>query len=152
MDKKLISIFIVALVVVGAGSFFGGMKYTESKTSSLAGFGNLTEEQRSQMVANGGPGTRGSNTGTSFINGEIISKDDTSITVKLNNGGSKIVFYSDSTQITKSASGTASDLEAGTTVTINGKTNDDGSVTAQTIQTRPEKQGMSEGQEAPETQ
>lgn len=37
--------------------------------------------------------------GTGFVRGEIIDKDEISITVKLTEGGSKIVFYSDNTEI-----------------------------------------------------
>ncbi|MCX6227188.1 MAG: DUF5666 domain-containing protein [Bacteroidia bacterium] len=134
MNKKLISIFVIALIVVGAGSFFGGMKYAESKITLGGNFKNLTAEQRAQMGANGRNGGMGSSTGS--VSGAIIAKDDSSITVQLNNGGSKIVFYSGSTQIAKTATGTASDLEVGKSVIINGSTNQDGSVTAKIIQMR----------------
>lgn len=136
MNKKLISTFIIALIVVGAGSFFGGTKYAESKSPMGGNFEKLTEEQRAQMGPNGKSGGIGN--GAGMVSGEIIAKDDSSITVQLINGGSKIVFYSNSTQITKNASGTVSDLEVGKTVTVSGSANDDGSVTAKTIQTRPE--------------
>lgn len=138
MNKKLISLLILGFVIVGAGSFFGGMKYAESKNPLAGNFRNLTADQRAQMAANGGSRIGGNRTGTNLINGDIITKDDKSITVKLNDSGSKIVFYSSSTQITKTASGTASDLEIGKNVTVNGSVNQDGSVTAQTIQMRPE--------------
>ncbi|OIO07392.1 hypothetical protein CO115_00755 [Candidatus Falkowbacteria bacterium CG_4_9_14_3_um_filter_36_9] len=55
----------------------------------------------------------------------------------MRDGGSKIVFLSDSTSIGKTTDGTVADLEAGKQVTINGKDNSDGSVTAQSIQIRP---------------
>lgn len=37
--------------------------------------------------------------GTGFVQGEIINKDEISITVKLVDGGSKLVFYSEDTRI-----------------------------------------------------
>jgi len=138
MNKKLILLLILGFAIVGAGSFFGGMKYAESKNPLAGNFKNLTAEQRAQMTANGRNGGAGNRTGASFISGDILTKDDKSITIKLVDGGSKIVFYSASTQITKNATGTASDLEIGKAVSVNGSTNDDGSVTAQTIQMRPE--------------
>jgi len=138
MNKKIIPLIILGFVIIGAGSFFGGMKYAESKNPVAGNFRNLTADQRAQMVAGARTGATGNRTGASFINGDILTKDDKSITVKLSDGGSKIVFYSSSTQISKIASGTASDLEIGKAVTVNGSANQDGSVTAQTIQMRPE--------------
>ena len=90
--------------------------------------------------------TRGAEGG--FTAGEIISKDNPeggqasygaskSVTIKIPNGGSKIIFFSDSTEINKSARGSADDLEIGKTISISGSANPDGSITAETIQLRP---------------
>ena len=51
--------------------------------------------------------------------------------------GTKIVLVDSSTQITKTVAGTAGDLSVGTSVTISGSANSDGSITAQNIQIRP---------------
>ena len=110
----------------------GGMKFGESKkiTGMLSpeGSQNLPQVTGNVRVGNGQNG--------GFVNGDIISKDDKSITVKLRDGGSKIVFFSDTTDISKFVSGTSADLEVGKTVTVTGKTNQDGSVTAQSVQLR----------------
>ncbi|MCL5090523.1 MAG: DUF5666 domain-containing protein, partial [Patescibacteria group bacterium] len=78
-------------------------------------------------------------TGQNFnaVRGEIISSDDKSITVKLNDGSSKIVFFSEKTEYVKSATAAKSDLKSGNTVMIMGSTNSDGSITAQNIQINP---------------
>ncbi len=138
----------VVAVVVGSGAFYGGMKYAQAKRGYLpAGrqdFANLTPEQRQQLMANGSAGFRGMTgqgrggaNGDGFTSGDVISKDDKSITIKMRDGGSKIIFYSNNTEVSKFVNGMASDLEVGKYVTINGTVNQDGSVTAQLIQIRP---------------
>ncbi len=139
--KKIISIVLVIItagVLVG-GAFYGGMRYGENKTTQ-----GITQErqQRFQQMgasAAGAMGGRlGNQAGNNFVAGEIISKDDKSITVKLQDGGSKIIFFSDTTKVDKFTTGSSSDLEVGKTVMITGKINQDGSITAQSIQLRPE--------------
>jgi hypothetical protein len=127
MNKLLLSVIITA-VVVGGGAFYGGIKYQESKMP-----------QRPQMLgANIGNFRNrvGGQQGNGFASGEIITKDDKSITIKLPDGGSKIIFYSNTTNISRSATGTSNDLEIGKTININGSANSDGSLTAQSIQIR----------------
>jgi len=135
--KKLYISIAVAVVVAGAGGFYGGMKYQQKKIPS---FGNLSQAQRQQFQANGNrTGRPGGVNGANFANGSIISRDDKSITVQLpNNGGSKIVFLSDKSAILKSTDGTPADLTVGENVTINGTSNSDGSLTAQSISIRPQ--------------
>ncbi len=130
MSKKIqIIIFIVSLVVVGGGAFYGGMFY---KTSQLSA-------QRAEFTGtrNRAGGDNRSTAGTGFISGDIVFKDDQSLTIKMRDGSSKIVFYSDSTEVSKFVAGALIDLVVGNTVMVNGKTNTDGSVTAQSIQLRP---------------
>jgi len=69
--------------------------------------------------------------------GEIIAKDNTSVTVKLTDGGSKIVFYSDKTTVQEMKSGSIADLQVGDTVNVSGTANSDGSITAESFQKRP---------------
>ena len=150
--NKLIPVVIAVAVVVGGGAFFGGMKYAESKSprsrvsqADFQNLQNLSPEERQQRLqefgANAGDGFRsgadgGQRGGGGFTAGEIISKDEKSVTVKLQDGGSKIVFLSDSTEIMKTTNGIFTDLEIGKGITINGSANSDGSITAQSIQLR----------------
>jgi len=143
MAKKIVPIIII-IIIVAAGAFFAGMKYGQSKSSANFGrenFQNMSPEerqQRTQQMGTAGVGFRGGREGSGFALGEIISKDDKSITVKLQDGGSKIIFFSDTTEVGKFIDGTSNDLETGKTVTVSGITNSDGSLTAQSIQMRPE--------------
>ena len=132
MSKTLLSIIAVALIV-GSGAFYGGMKYDQSKVSA-------DRQARIQQFGGGNGfggqrGTRGVN-GGGFVSGEILSKDDKSVTIKMRDGGSKIVFLSDSTEISKLSEGAMNDLEIGKSITVTGAANSDGSVTARTIQLR----------------
>jgi hypothetical protein len=133
MNKKNI-LSVVALVAVAGVSFFGGMKYTSSASSQnpnrTGGQGRVAGTFR--QGAGGAGGANGN-----FVNGQILSKDDKSITISLQGGGSKIVFISDSTMISKSAAGTKEDLSVGTMVLATGQANPDGSVNGQNIQIRP---------------
>ncbi len=148
--KKVLPIIII-LIIIGGGAFYGGMRYAQSKApqgfsqSDLQELRNLSPEERQQrfeqMGTTGigfGAGRLGNQADSDLANGEIISKDDQSITIKLRDGGSKIIFYSGNTEVSKFVSGTSDDFEIGKSVTINGKTNEDGSITAQSIQLRPE--------------
>src|SRR3989344_7660046 len=141
MKNKLITI-VVAIIAAGAIGFYGGIKYHASKAGPSGpgggGFANLTPaERQARLSERGGSTFGGQGRGVNFTSGEIIAKDDKSITVKLRDGSSKIVFFSSTTQMDKLASAGASDLLTGKQVTITGDTNADGSITAKNIQIRP---------------
>ncbi|MCL5009146.1 MAG: DUF5666 domain-containing protein [Patescibacteria group bacterium] len=139
MDKKIISISLVTLVVAGSLGFYGGMKYAQSK-----GPANNSQNAFQQMRGNGQNGTAagtrrfGNGQSGGFLSGDVLSKDDKSVTLKLRDGSTRIVFYSTTTSIGKAVAGSAGDLAAGQQVTVAGTANADGSVTAQQIQIRPE--------------
>ncbi len=119
-------------VLVGGGAFYGGMRYAEAKSTSQR------QQRFDQNGANIGGGFRGQGgTGGGFVSGDIISKDNQSITIKTRDGSSKIVFFSDTTEVSKFVAGTSTDLAVGKTVTVMGKSNSDGSVTATSVQIRP---------------
>lgn len=126
MNKNII-ITVVAVVIIGAGAFFGGMKYKQSKEPAFLRQGGF------QGIRTGG-NRSADNVGFRPVNGEIIASDDKSITVKLSDGSSKIVLFSDSTRINKAEGASKSDLKTGEEVAVFGTQNSDGSVTAQSIQ------------------
>jgi len=129
---------VITVVVVGALAFYGGMKYGQNQNSSSQNSGN---RQGFQQSANGA--RRSINNG-GFTTGQIISKDSNSITLQLTNGGSRVVFFSDSTKISKSSTSTVNDLQTGEQALVSGTPNSDGSITAQSIQLGfgfPQRQG-----------
>lgn len=138
--KKEILYPVIAAVVVGALAFFGGMKYQQSKMRAFGGDrqGNFMMQGGRTGGANGAQGGQRMMTqGMRPVMGEIISVDDKSITVKMQDGSSKIVLVSDSTSINKSDAGAKTDLTVGTKVGVFGADNN-GTVTAQNIQINPQ--------------
>jgi hypothetical protein len=131
MNKQLIIGALAAAVVIGAGAFCGGIAYAKAKSSLRV------NGQFSQFSGNGARGIRAGGMGNVVV-GEILSKNASSITVKMQDGSTKIVLISASTQVMKTASGSLGDLSEGANVAVTGLANSDGSVTAQSVQIRPE--------------
>ena len=133
---------VIALLVGVGGGFYGGMQYAKKSAVSVRGqFANLSPEERAARgLQFGGGGTRGGGRGQGggAVAGEVITKDAESMTVKLMDGGSKIVFFSTSTGIMRMASGTPADILVGSNVLVVGTTNPGGSVSAQSVQIRPQ--------------
>lgn len=132
MNIKMIVIAVIGAVVIGGGSFYAGTKVAGN--DSRPGFAQMGQngQMRSAPNATGGmqgrPGAMGAGTA-----GEVIAKDDTSITVKLQDGGSKIVFFTPTTPVTKTVPASTADVAVGEQVLVTGSTNADGSVLAQSI-------------------
>ncbi len=127
--KKIIPIIIILILVVGGGAFYGGMKYGQSKGPSRQAPQNLSPEQRQQFLQGGTQ-----RAGAGFLSGEVIAKDEQSLTLKMMDGGSKIVFFSASTTVSEMTEGSIDDIEIGKQIMVGGEQNSDGSYTAKTIQ------------------
>jgi hypothetical protein len=136
--KKFLPIIIVA-IVVGVIGFFGGNAYGKSKAAQA-----MTAQSQSRGNFQGQAGMNGRRGGAGganggFVTGKVISKDSSSITLEIPNGGSKIAFFSTSTKITKSVEGSSADLKVGDQISLMGSANQDGSIAAQSIQLRPDR-------------
>ena len=141
--KKYTQIIIVA-VVIALASFYGGMRYGKH-SGGVAAAGGFSANARGERMGQGGGfggGAGGAIRQGGMIGGitvgEIMVRDDKSITVALRDGGSKIVFFSSSTKIVKSVAGSPDDLATGLQITATGAANSDGSITSDSIQIRPD--------------
>lgn len=130
-NNQTLMLVVVGIVAVALG-FLGGMQYQKSQRLS---FGNGPV---GMMRQGGNVAFRGGATGARPVMGEIISQDDKSVTVKMQDGSTKIVLLSSRTSINKAAAGTTADLKSGTMIAAFGTTNADGSVTASSIQLNPQ--------------
>lgn len=141
MNNKKIGLVIMGIIIL-IGVFYGGMVYGKNQTPTRG-----TQIFDPNNMPNGMPSgmpngeTRNTRNGAGLgglTSGEIISKDDKGITIKLQNGGSKIIFLGTTTTVAKTATGSVTDLTVGTQVFVTGTTNTDGSITAQSVQIRPQ--------------
>lgn len=120
------------LVIVFAGTgFYGGMQYQKSQR------GNFSGQLGTGVMRNGRTGTGTPRGGFRPVAGEIISADDKSITVKLQDDSSKIVLINTKTIINKAQTVDKSELKVGEKVSVFGSENTDGSVNAQNVQLNP---------------
>ena len=140
MKQNTIVAALIAAVVAGGLGFVGGMQYQKTQTPArVAGQfpGGQNGQPRNFQGGNGGTGNGAARTGGGNfgqpVSGEITSVDGQTITVKAQDGGSKIVVLSESTTINKTSEGSSADLADGTQVMVIGTENSDGSVTAQNI-------------------
>jgi|SRR5579885_3004045 len=131
MNNKILVVIIV--IIVAAGGFFAGMQYQKMQRQSfMGGKGGAVFQQRF-----GGAGFGGQNANIQAVRGQILNAGNGTMTIKMNDGSTKLVVLSGSTKITKAATASQSDLKTGQTVMVVGSSNSDGSVTAQSVQLNP---------------
>lgn len=134
----------IALLIAGA-AFYGGMKYQMSVQAAADAARIAARSERGGQGIQGGQGGfgRGGMGGAGGMGGgrfmptvgKVLSKDDTSLTVELSEGGSRIVILSGETRVTHTEEITLDTVQVGDSVTVMGQPNADGSVTAQRIET-----------------
>lgn len=132
MNKKLlIGLAASAAVIIAGACIWQGLQ-TKNKASDKA---FQADSQNSRNPS--GSGQKGRARGNFAIaSGMVASVGDKSFTIKPENGGSAIVFYSDKTSIVKVVKFVAADLAVGQSVVVSGIKADDGTVTASTLMVR----------------
>ncbi len=134
MNNKIVIAVVVTAVIAGGIGYWGGSAYGKPAQMTPGQFNRMGGLAGGAGRVRGGAGGAA---GAGFVTGTILSKDAQSITVQMQDG-SKIVFVSGTTQVSKTAAGSLADLIVGERVVVTGTTNSDGSVTASSIQLRPE--------------
>ncbi|MFA6585963.1 MAG: hypothetical protein WCS86_02260 [Candidatus Paceibacterota bacterium] len=146
MKNKNTIIYAIVGIIILMGVFYGGMTYGKSQIP-LFGSNGFNQNGQNRTGQPGMGNRNGRMNGSGFVSGEILSKDANSVTVKINNidpnstntqVGSKIILLGTSTEVTKTITGSLNDLATGTQIIVTGTANTDGSITAKTIQIRPQ--------------
>ena len=134
MKKWHIALLSVAVVAVALGALFGGRAWGASGSSD--GPNQFAVDGNGQFRPGDGSmpnDPRGGRNGGNMVSGSIISVDSTGITVQTNDGSTKIVLVGASAAISLVTPGSTSDLKTGVNVVVSGTTNDDGTVTANSV-------------------
>ena len=134
MNKNMMVLLAVILIVVAAaGGFYAGLQYQKSQRGDqFAG--------RFGVNGQGFGGRLGGANGANFspVRGQILSISDNSITVKQQDGTTKIVVVSSTTAFANTQKAEKTDLKTGDNVMVEGTINSDGSVTASNVSINPQ--------------
>jgi hypothetical protein len=137
MNKKTLVILLVVIVVLVAGGVaawqFSKNKNSAGQASAKLGGANFAAGQ----TGAGQRGARGAKANFGGASGNVLSKDNNSLTIQLANGGSAIAFYSGSTRVSKNIDVQTADLAVGQMVSIRGTKGSDGTISASSVQIRP---------------
>ncbi len=146
MKNSVVVPIIVGVVGAGLG-FAGGTVY--AKYSAQNNFRPMVGTNRPNggdqnfrgTAGSNGKNTNGSAQGNTLlqmrggaVTGQVTAKDDKSLTIKLNDGSSRIVNLSDSTTYRISSESSLDKIEVGTVVATFGSANSDGSTTATSVE------------------
>src|SRR4030042_6243247 len=124
------TVIIIAIISLALG-FGGGYLFKNYQVGKMRpNFGGqLGDRQRNGQVPTAGFG--------GMTLGEVISLDEKSMTVKMQDGGTKMIILGDSTIYTKTQNIERSELSIGNQVRVSGNANSDGSITAHNVQINP---------------
>jgi hypothetical protein len=138
MNKNTMMIGAIILIIVAlGGGFFAGMQYQKSQNTFAAGGGQFANRN---FGGGGGQGFGGRGAGgqrVTPVRGQILSLGSNILTVKQQDGTTKIVVIGTGTVFVNTQKAAVSDLKTGDTVMVVGGANSDGSITASDIQINP---------------
>jgi hypothetical protein len=133
MNKNLIIAVVVTAIIAGGIGFAGGRQVAEKR--KVTQDGNMITGDQSDRTGRFGSPSKSPNRGIrgGFVSGQIISRDATSMTVKLPDGNTRIVFLGANLEVTAYSSSTQAALVVGSHVRVSGETADAGALTARRV-------------------
>jgi hypothetical protein len=131
---NIILISVALIIGFGIGILVQRSHSPFSQTRAKNGqFQMGDRDSNSKTIGNNQGSLNGGPSGQNNASGEVTKIDDSSITIKTPNGGSKLIMISDSTTYKQLADSDKSKLQVGSQVIIDGESNSDGSITGKTI-------------------
>jgi pectate lyase len=130
INKQIIVSSLISIIVAGGIGYYVG-SHRVSTASNM----------RQGMMGQAGLGARGGfarGASGGMVNGSVVSLTDNVLTLKARDGGSRVILFTAGTKVTKSVDGARTDVKDGVNVVILGTQNTDGSITAETVQIRPD--------------
>lgn len=150
MSKPMqIILGLVVLILVAAGSFYGGMLFGKRQATAALPAGFPADFQLPEGAAPLGDTPAGSRlrgqdraaggfaAQPGMLFGQIDSIEGNTLVITDANDQQKQVQVTDTTLIEKNASVTVAELATGEMVMVSGSENDDGSITARSVQVAP---------------
>jgi hypothetical protein len=142
ISKNTIIIIAVIIILVGlGGGFLAGMQYQKLQNAGnnqfagrAGGFGAAAGQGFTARGTAAGAG------GQRFtpVRGQVLSTGTNTLTVKQQDGTTKIVVIGTSTIFVNTQKAALSDLKTGDTIMVVGSSNSDGSITASDVQINPQ--------------
>ncbi|MFO0703750.1 MAG: hypothetical protein U0525_03435 [Patescibacteria group bacterium] len=143
MNKHITTNIIIGVVSIlvgfGIGTQYSSLTNANNNLQSSQ-FGNRMMQRNGtgQFNQQNGSGTRNTmRGGFRPVFGEVISADDTSLTVKMSDGSTKIVILTDKTVASTQKEAAIKDIKTGEKISVIGTEGTDGTYTAQSIQINP---------------
>ena len=148
MNKKWLIVAAVVVLAVGAGSFWAGMSFGESRANQARQrlFQERFGGQGGQITVPGPfrtpqPGQGGAERFAGGILGTIEAVEGDALVITTQEGAIR-VRITDTTLVEKYTTVAIGDLETGERVAVSGMRNEDGSYTARSIQVLPARESQ----------
>lgn len=133
-SQNIVIACAVTAIVTGGAGFWGGTRYSGERRTMMR-VQNTEGRPYGNRVTQGGPSAPMGQRSTA---GEVTAKDDKSITVKMNDGSSRMIILSDKTTYRTSEESSLDVITVGTKVAVFGESSNDGSMTAASIEINPQ--------------
>jgi hypothetical protein len=130
MNKKIVGVIILGIVLVCFGAFYMGVEYSKKIAPAISNNSETSKDENTyNKTIKKDLGVKGT-----VIVGEIIKKDENSVTVQTSDGGSKIIYLEGETNLSKNTPILFSDLALKDNIVVNGLINSDNTIKARDIQ------------------